>query len=179
MFGLWAAIAAGRSAAVELRGALFDAAAARLTPIASYQQGLPGTGLLAVADHTVLSSTTDSRGLARWYTRGMGKFGLPEVEIQDAPAGLDLGPLLRDLAQFLLDQLLTANHDREQPVAELSLGPEISLPQADGSARFRIIHTPRQGDLPPIVDVLPTPGYRGTQGAFLAAVAAGQPPPSS
>jgi hypothetical protein len=176
MFGLWAAIAAGRSAATDLKGALFDAAAVRLTPVDSYQRGVPGTGVLTVTDHAVFGGATDSRGLVRWSSAGMPKFGLPEVEIQEAPAGLDLGQVLRDLAQHLLDQLLTANHGREQPVTELSLGPEISLPLAGGTARFRIIHTARQGDLPPIIDVLPTLGYRGTQSDFLVAIAAGKQP---
>jgi hypothetical protein len=172
MLGLWAAIAAGRSAALELKGALFDAAATRLTPIADYESGLPGRGTLAAGDHAVVATRTTPAGFVSWYTMGMIKFGLPEVEVQEAPPNLDLGPLVGALAQHLLDTVLTANHGREQPVAELSVGPELELAAGGRPVRFRVIHTPGHGQLPALVDVLPVLGFSGTQADFLAGLLA-------
>jgi hypothetical protein len=123
MLGLWAAIAVGRSAALELEGALFDATAGRLAPLASYGQRLDGGGVLRVVDHVDLPAEADPDRAGRWRTRRMAKFGLPEVELAEAPTGLDFRLHLELLAQQLLDRLLTANHGREQPVAELSLPP--------------------------------------------------------
>jgi len=167
MFGLWAAMAAGRSAALELNGALFDAAAVRLTPIDSYSKPIAGRGTLVIADHVVVGTKTDSRGLARWSTTGMVKFGLPEVEVQDAPGLIDLGPLVLALGQRLLDLLLTANHGRPQPVGELALDPVLELSLNGRPVRLRVFFTPGTGELPGIVDVLPTPEFVGTQGDFL------------
>jgi hypothetical protein len=168
VFGLWAAIAAGRSAALELKGALFDAATLRLAPITSYSAPIGGRGLLAVGDHVAVSSATDVRGLVRWSTIGMVKFGLPEVEVQDAPGGVELGPLVLALGQRLLDLLLTANHGRQQPVSGLTLDPIVQLTLDGRPVRLRIFHTPGTAASPGLVDVLPTPEFAGTQGDFLA-----------
>ncbi len=173
MFGLWAAVAAGRSAALELKGALFDAPAIRLTAIASYQQPIPGDGVLRVADHVAFLADTDPRGFVRWHTTGMAKFGLPEIDIEEAPPGLDLRPLGQALAQHLLDTLLRANHGREAPVAELVLGPEIALPLAGGGTTVRLFLLPGQGALPGMLAVLPPHDFKGAQVEFLAGLPRG------
>jgi len=167
MLGLWAAIAAGRSAALELKGALFDAAALRLTPIALYEAPLPANGVLRVADHAVVGATAVAGGLANWSTRGMAKFGLPEVEVQEARAGADLGPLVLSLAQHLLDAALTANHGRDEPVSELSMGPELELKVGGRPVRLQVFHAPGAGERPSLVDVLPVAGFTGSQAEFL------------
>ena len=170
MLGLWAAIAAGRSAALELKGALMDAAARRVVPIAAYEAPLPGRGTLLIADHVGVAAATDARGLARWATTGMVKFGLPEVEIQEAKPGLDFGPLVTALAQHLLDSLLTANHGRPQPVTELSLGPELQLPVGGRQLAFRVLYLAGQGERPGYLDIIPVAAYQGTQADFLASL---------
>jgi hypothetical protein len=153
MFGLWAAVAAGRSAALDLKGALFDAVAVQLTSIASYQQPLPGTGVLRAADHLAVG-WTDGADRVRWHTTGMLKFGLPDLELLDAPPGIDLGPLLHSVAQQLIDSLLIANHGRDVPVAELSVGPELTPVLPSGQAHIRLFYSPGQGQLPPALEVL-------------------------
>ena len=153
MFGLWAAVAAGRSAALDLKGALFDAVAVRLTSIASYEQPLPGTGVLRAADHLAVG-WTGGPGRVRWHTTGMPKFGLADLELLDAPPGIDLGPLLQSVAQQLIDSLLIANHGREEPVDELSVGPELTPILPTGQAHIRLFYSPGQGQLPPAVEVL-------------------------
>jgi hypothetical protein len=86
----------------------------------------------------------------------MAKFSLPEVELADAPAGRDFGLHLELLAQQLLDRLLTANHGREQPVAELSLPPEVTLVLPAGATPVRLFFPPRQAGPAVLVGVLPT-----------------------
>jgi hypothetical protein len=153
MLGLWAAIAAGRSAALDLNGALFDAVAIRLTSIASYQQPIPGMGVLRAADHLAVGSS-GSGGVVRWHTTGMPKFGMPDLELLEAPAGADLRLLLEAVAQQLLDALLTANHGRPEPIEQLSLGPELSLLLPTGHADVRLFYSAGQGQLPPAVEVI-------------------------
>lgn len=135
MLGLWAAIAAGRSAAIDLQGALFDAVAVRLTSIRSYDEPLPGRGVLRARDHLVFGAASNSSGLARWHTSGMPKFGFPDLELLDAPAGVDVQPVLEAVAQHLLDSLLRANHGRDQPLSQLSIDPELHLLLPGGPRR--------------------------------------------
>jgi len=151
MFGLWAAIAAARSAAGELGGALFDSPAVRMTPVASYEEGIAGDGALRVGDHVAFPADPDPSGLVRWHTTGMSKFGLPEVVIPARP-GPDHGPLLRALAQHLLDTLLRANHGRLEALTELAVPAELTLP---GPATLRLHMAPSQAGVPTLVAVLP------------------------
>jgi len=153
MLGLWAAVAAGRSAALSLKGALFDAVAVRLTSIASYQQPIAGMGVLRAADHLAVGSS-GAGGPVSWRTAGMPKFGLPDLELLDAPAGLNPRPLLEAVAQQLLDALLTANHGREEPIDQLALGPGLSLPLPGGPAEVRLLYLAGQGQRPPVIEVL-------------------------
>ena len=149
MFGLWVAIAAGRSAALELKGALFDAPAVRLTAIATYELAIPGNGALRVDDHVAFPADPDPSGLIRWHTTGMGKFGLPELVLPAEP-GQDLGPALRALAQQVLDSLLRANHGRPQPPTELVLAPEADLSLATGRPVLKLHPAPSQAGVPPL-----------------------------
>jgi hypothetical protein len=153
MFGLWVAIAAGRSAALELNGALFDAPAVRLTAIATYERPIPGNGALRVDEHVAFPADPDPSGYIRWHTTGMSKFGLPEV-VHPAEPGQDQGALVRALAQQVLDDLLRANHGRPQPVTELILEPEAHLPLATGPTVVRLHVTPSQAGVPTLVAVL-------------------------
>jgi hypothetical protein len=154
MFGLWAAIAAARSAAIELSGALFDSPAVRLTPIDSYDQRIAGDGALRVGEHVAFPADPDPSGLIRWHTTGMSKFGLPEV-VLPAPRGADHGPLLRALAQHLLDTLLRANHGRLEALTELVVPGELSLPGPPSPATLRLHLAPSQAGVPTLVALPP------------------------
>jgi hypothetical protein len=155
MFGLWVAVAAARSAALELNGALFDAPAVRLTPIASYEQGIPGNGALRVADHCAFTADTGPGGFIRWHTTGMSKFGLPEVAVLETAAGQDPEQLVQALAQHLLDTLLRTNRGLAQPVTELVLAPETTLPLPTGAAALKFHFTPGQAGVPTLVALAP------------------------
>jgi hypothetical protein len=154
MLGLWAAIAAGRSAAIDLKGALFDAVAVRLTSIPSYEQPIAGKGVLNAGDHLAFGSATNAAGLARWHTTGMSKFGFPDLELLEAPVGVDLRPVLEAVAQQLLDSLLRANHGRDEPLNQLSLDPELHLLLPGGPPAVRLFYSAAQGQMPPAIEVL-------------------------
>jgi hypothetical protein len=154
MFGLWAAIAAARSAALELSGALFDSPAVRMTPVASYEQGIAGDGVLRVADHVAFPADPDPSGLVRWHTTGMSKFGLPEIVVPAHP-GPDHGPLLQALAQHVLDSLLRANHERPEPLTELLLPADLSLPGSEAAAHLHLHLARSQAGVPTLVAVPP------------------------
>jgi hypothetical protein len=153
MLGLWAAIAAGRSAAIGLKGSLFDAVAVRLTSIASFEQPLSGRGVVRAGEHIAVGSASPG-GVLRWRTTGMIKFGLPDLEVLEAPAGVDLRPVLEAVAQQLIDGLLTANHGREEPLPEVSLSPELSLAVPGGPPAVRLYYSAGQGQVPPAIEVL-------------------------
>ncbi len=152
MFGLWAAIASARSAALELSGALFDSPAVRMTPVASYEQGIAGDGVLRVADHVAFPADPDPSGLVRWHTTGMSKFGLPEIVVPAHP-GPDHGPLLQALAQHVLDSLLRANHERPEPLTELVVPGELTLHEPPATLRLHLAHS--QSGVPTLVAVPP------------------------
>jgi hypothetical protein len=154
MFGLWAAVAAARSAALELKGALFDSPAVRLTPIASYEHGIPGNGALRVSEHVAFPADPDPSGFIRWHTTGMSKFGLPEIA-SPAPPGEDNGPLIRALAQHVLDTLLRANHGRPEPLTQLAIPADVSLPLPAGPAVFRLQIAPSQNGAATLVALPP------------------------
>jgi hypothetical protein len=56
--------------------------------------------------------------------------------------------------QQLLDSLLQANHGVDVPVAQLSLGPELSLLIPGGPAAIRLYYSPGQGQVRPAIEVL-------------------------
>ena len=172
VLGHWAALAAARSAALELGGALVDPAAGRLPPIAGYGEPIAGRGVLRAGGWTALNRETGVQGLARWHTTGLGRFGLPEVELAGGDPRLELGPLVLALAQHLLDQLLTANHGRAEPVAQLVLGPELELAVQGRPVRFRVHLDTAAGPRPAHLGVLPVAAFRGTQAEFLASLLA-------
>jgi len=137
MLGLWAAVAAGRSAALSLKGALFDAVAVRLTSIASYQQPIPGMGVLRAADHLAVGSS-GAGGPVSWRTAGMPKFGLPDLELLDAPAEPEPPALARG------GRPAAARRPRSRPTMA-ARSRSISLRSAPGSAsRFPAVR-PRSG----------------------------------
>jgi hypothetical protein len=153
MLGLWAAIAAGRSAALGLKGSLFDAVAVRLTSIASYEQELSGRGVVRAGEHIAVGSSRPG-GVFRWHTTGMTKFGLPDLEVLESPAGVDLVAVLEAVAQQLIDGLLTANHGRAEPLPEVSLSPELSLAVPGGPPAVRLFYSAGQGQVTPAIEVL-------------------------
>lgn len=137
-FGFWAALAAARALAEASGGVILDPDFPRLLKVDSYGEGLPANGRVQITDHILVPQSVDQRGLMWMTTKGVSKFGLPELEIRDAPPHLSeaLGSLINGTAQHLIRQLWRLYAEREEPPKELPVGPEIRLGLEDVAAAY-------------------------------------------
>lgn len=159
MFGLWAALAAGRSAAMDLGGVMFDSVAVSLAPIAAQEERIAGGGTLRVAEHTGFHSAPAQAHAERWLTAGMAKFGLPEIEVlgPTGPPG-HMAAILEALGQHLLDSVLAANHGRPSPIEELELPPDLTLQVMGSPVPVQIAFSPARGLTALPAEIAPNPG---------------------
>lgn len=105
--GLWATTAAARALAGGMASAvILDPQYPRLLPLSSHAEPLPVDGRIRVVDHILVPYSTDpDTGLLWITTKGMDRFGLPEMEIKDVPPGLaaSLVPVVNALGQRLVE----------------------------------------------------------------------------
>jgi uncharacterized protein YegJ (DUF2314 family) len=120
--GLWAVLAASRALAAFLPGgALVDPLFPRLLPLEGVNADLPPDGHVRLVDHILIPYSLDAdTGLAWITTKGMDRFGLPELEIRDVPPNLVNGlmPVMNGLAQRLANaamEMVMENGDDEEP----------------------------------------------------------------
>ncbi|GAB4464785.1 MAG: hypothetical protein OHK0029_34960 [Armatimonadaceae bacterium] len=108
--GLWTAIAAARALTEFLPGAvLLDPEFPRLMPLEMAQENLPENGYLRLVDHILIPYSQDSETGQMWMTtRGMARFGLPDLELHGVPPNLvsSLMPVLNGLAQRLTESAM-------------------------------------------------------------------------
>jgi uncharacterized protein YegJ (DUF2314 family) len=182
--GLWTATAAARAVARALDGVIFDPELPRLLPVAISAEPLPADGRVEVTEQIILPFSVDERGRGWMTTKGLGKFGLPELEIRDVPANLDemLMTLVNGMARHLIAR--TAREvNGGRPARELLLEPEIRFAlqemagdDADGPLEapegvrgwttIRLQYNPsRRGSS--FLTLLPPRGFRGTPGVWL------------
>lgn len=186
--GFWTALSTARALACASGGVILDPEVPRLLPVDTHAEPLPEDARINVTDH-ILLLTEDQRGRVRLSSRGMGKFGLPEVEIRDIPPGLGaaLMPVAHGVAQHLLRASLLVTHEHGGAQAELPVGPDIRLtlqdiphsqtgenfpepePGAQGFTTLRLEYRTAKKD-GPVVGVVPPRGYRGDHGAWLNSV---------
>ena len=150
VFGLWAALAGAHSAAQELDGVAIDSTTHRVLR-ADLESPIAGDGRLQLAEHVTVCPLANSAGAATWRTLGMQKFGLPNLQLRGALGDPTL--LLVEIGQRLLDALLRANHGREEPLAELEVGSELTVRGATA------VHLQYLAGADPLLDVsLPAAG---------------------
>lgn len=110
--GLWAAIAVSRALTMALPGGvLLDPEFPRLVNQEVSAGDLPGEGIVRVVEHILVPYSRDERSGLLWITtKGMGRFGLPDVELRNAPPNLaqSLMPVINGLAQRLADTAVRA-----------------------------------------------------------------------
>lgn len=137
-FGFWAAAAAARALAEASGGVILDPDFPRLLKLDTLTEDLPADGRIQVTDHIMVPRSVDQRGLMWMTTKGVAKFGLPELEIRDAPPNLAeaLGYVINATAQHLAQQLWRLHAEREEPPKELPVGPEIRISLEDVSAAY-------------------------------------------
>jgi len=122
--GMWSVIAAARGIAAALPGGVIvDPEFPRLLPLEQLAEDLPVDGEIRVPDHILIPYYSDSRtGLLSITTKGMARFGLPDIEVRNAPPNLagSLMPVLNGLAQRLTISAMrvVAECDGEDEVPE-------------------------------------------------------------
>lgn len=108
--GLWAAIAAARALSGWLPGGvILDPEFPRLLPRTQANEPLPDDGYIRVIDHILIPySHTPNSGLLWMTTKGMGRFGLPDLELKEVPPNLAtaLMPVVNGVAQKLMEASL-------------------------------------------------------------------------
>lgn len=134
--GYWGCLATAEALAASLRGVAVDLQLPRLLAPREQAQRWDGAPTLAVSSHIVVPTSIGRSGLAWMTTRGMGKFGLPELEVRDVSPGMEqaLVAVVNGAAQFLLEAL-------EEAVREAgSVRRELVLPRL---ARMTVGHITR------------------------------------
>lgn len=135
--GLWAVTAVARALTAGLRGGvLLDPEFPRLVTQEVGKEDLPSHGHLRLPDHILIPYSQDPRSGLLWITtKGMARFGLPDLELRNVPPNLvqSLMPVMNGMAQRLADAATRAvieGHDREPPTV-LVLPSEIPFGLAD------------------------------------------------
>jgi uncharacterized protein YegJ (DUF2314 family) len=183
--GLWGAVAAARAVAEALGGVIFDPEIPQLVRMESCTEPLPADGRVKVADHMRILFSVERSGLGWMTTKGMGKFGLPELQIRDVPPNLAeaLMHVVNGIAQLLLAQvgMLSEAHDTPR---EMVLEPEIRFglqemagEEADGPVEapegirgwtmIRMQYQPGRRGSSSFLTLMPPRGFRGNQGVWL------------
>ena len=100
--GLWSVIATARGIAGALPGGVIvDPEFPRLLPLEQMNEDLPSDGAIRVPDHILIPYSSDARTGLLWITtKGMARFGLPEIEVRGAPPNLaaSMMPVMNGLA---------------------------------------------------------------------------------
>lgn len=144
-FGLWSVLAAAACCAEVLDGVGYDHAAVRFLPVSG--PAFPALGEIVVTNHISVRAETDTRARAFVRTRGMEKFGLPDLWL---PGDGALIPLVAGVAQALLDAMLHAAHAAGAPVSKVAVD-KLTV----GSVAVRLGYRP---DLPlQILPLAPAP----------------------
>jgi uncharacterized protein YegJ (DUF2314 family) len=185
-FGLWCGIAAARAVADSLSGVVMDPALPRLEPLATQKQPIPKDLQIRVRDQIIVPTSIGETGLGWITTNGLGKFGLPDLQIRDYPPNLHLGWVMLGAARHVLVELAKQSRGHKAPRV-LRIGPEIRLtvqevigeedpatfrryPGARSWTRLRLRYEPgRQGDQG-FLTLLPPRGFSGSQGVWLNSV---------
>jgi uncharacterized protein YegJ (DUF2314 family) len=127
--GLWLALSMARALACEGDGVIFDEQATAYRPASSCRSPVSENGEISAAEHIMLFSSVDDRGRGWVTTCGMRKFGLPDLEVQDAPPDLasGIGDVLNGTAQLLLDEIWRAARAAPEGPREIAISPELEL----------------------------------------------------
>lgn len=124
--GLWCGLAAARALALRLDGVVFDPALFHLAPVDENDLELPTDGRIVALEHILIPYSTDERGVGWITTAGLDRFGLPNLEIRNAPPSLfgRLGHVLNAVAQRLVETMMAA---ADGPVPEVAIERDLRL----------------------------------------------------
>lgn len=185
-FGFWLVQAAARAIAERYAAAIFDPGMLKVLKVSEAEEGLPEDGLLRVAKHMMVPQSRGNRGLLWTTTKGLGKFGLPELEIKNAPSDLStqLMLMINGVAGYLIKQLweqsmaeapgkLTLQIEREPSITLQDVArafgeePTNIYDNALGQTRVRLeYHRGRRGE-DSFLTILPPSASREKAGQWL------------
>jgi len=187
--GLWSVLAAACDVAHRLNGVVFDPEGLRVITLDSASKYFRRNGAIAIRDHVIVPFSVDERGVGWMTTRGMTKFGLPELEVRDIPPDLlQLSYLVNTTGQFLIEHAFRTIAAAKKPGASgLEVPATIILDgslfaRADGgeweqgesgvtrstsvSLRFPAVAS---AEGPPFAQIVPPPGVSDDMGVWLYA----------
>lgn len=138
--GMWSALASALGIAEMLDGVVFDPDALRIIDRAAAATWFTPMGLVSAARHVIVPFSVGEGGMGWMTTRGMQKFGLPDLQLNDVPPNLDsLSVLLNAVAQHLIDHGFKAALENHGEIGELLLDDEVMI---DGNLLARALARP-------------------------------------
>jgi len=127
--GFWLALGMARAIAENTGGVVLDPLFPRLSAVELNHDPLPSNGEIRVGQQVMVPQSVGNKGLMWTTTKGLSRFGLPELETRDTPP--NLGPavayVVNGAAQHLVRALLTEAFQSEQPLRELSIPPTLRV----------------------------------------------------
>lgn len=124
--GMWSALSAALGIAGMLDGVIFDPDALRMIDRSAAATWFTPMGLVSASRHIIVPFSVGESGLGWMTTRGLQKFGLPDLQMTDIPPNLDRASiLLSAVAQQLIDSGFKAALETHGEISELQLDDEI------------------------------------------------------
>jgi len=126
--GMWSALSAAFGIAEMLDGVVFDPDALRIVDRSAAAGWFSPMGVVAAARHIIVPFSVGESGLGWMTTRGLQKFGLPDLQLLEIPPNLErLSVLLNSVAQYLIDSGFKAALERHGEIDALELDSEIGI----------------------------------------------------
>ena len=126
--GMWSALSAALGIAEMLDGVIFDPDALRIVDRSAAAGWFSPMGVVAAARHIIVPFSVGESGLGWMTTRGLQKFGLPDLQLTEVPPNLDrLSVLLNSVAQYLIDAGFKAALERHGEIDSLELDAEVVI----------------------------------------------------
>ena len=187
--GLWAVLAAALSIRDRVDGVIFDPEALRIVKPEDAIDWFSPSGEVRVAQHIIVPFSIGERGLGWMTTRGLTKFGVPDLELRDLPPNLDkLSIFMNGVAQHLVEATFREVAARKAQVDSLELPAEITIDRAQVARALRrepdnaptddigvtaaIRFDPDQSQsAPPMIRIERPPSFAGDTGVWLNHVA--------
>jgi hypothetical protein len=130
--GLWMVMLTAMRIALELGGEVYDPDAMRTVDLQQLEGYLTIDGRIAVRDHITIPYSHGSTGRIWMTTKGMRKFGLPELEVRELPPESRwFWFILNGVAQRLVDlafERVAADPDADVLRVSTAFNPDASLP---------------------------------------------------
>ncbi len=137
--GMWGALSAALGIAEMLDGVIFDPDTLRIVDRSAAAGWFGQMGVVAAAQHIIVPFSVGDSGLGWMTTRGLQKFGLPDLQLNEMPPNLDrLSVLLNSVAQYLIDSGFRAALERHGEIDSLEVDSEVAIePQVVARALAR------------------------------------------